>query len=284
MVLHHVKLPGNADGYELLAGGSLGHPPSTLSPRFERRLWLLLELGLFFIGVPLLLCWVIHDLHVPLIAVLQPLLFGFVAYLLWDDTFHVRRELLKGFAWRHLVWIATVFAIVGGAITLATIEIYPHVFLSMPYYRPMLWLAVLVLYPLLSVIPQELVYRTFFFHRYGAAVRISQVACRADQRRAVRFCPYHFRQLDRGWRLRGRRFDNRLSLLDDAVVLGGVVRAHALWLPDLHGRARSLLLYGHRQFLTGAQGQPHILLSQCYGLDRRARAWSAGRSGLELRA
>ncbi len=26
---------------------------------------------------------------------------------------------------------------------------------------------VLLLYPLLSVIPQELVYRTFFFHRYG---------------------------------------------------------------------------------------------------------------------
>jgi membrane protease YdiL (CAAX protease family) len=37
----------------------------------------------------------------------------------------------------------------------------------LPRQRPLVWLGVVVLYPLFSVYPQELMYRTFFFHRYG---------------------------------------------------------------------------------------------------------------------
>lgn len=37
----------------------------------------------------------------------------------------------------------------------------------MPREQPLVWLAVLALYPLLSALPQELLYRPFFFHRYG---------------------------------------------------------------------------------------------------------------------
>lgn len=39
--------------------------------------------------------------------------------------------------------------------------------LGLPREHPRLWLAILVLYPLLSAWPQELVYRTFFFRRYA---------------------------------------------------------------------------------------------------------------------
>ena len=95
MLWQQVNLLNSESSYELLAGGSLGHPPATVRPRFQRRAWLWAELAVFFIGVPLLLRWAIHDLHVPLLLVLQPLLLGFIVYLLWDDTFHVRRELLK---------------------------------------------------------------------------------------------------------------------------------------------------------------------------------------------
>ena len=34
-------------------------------------------------------------------------------------------------------------------------------------HQPWLWLVILLLYPLLSVYPQEVVYRAFFFHRYA---------------------------------------------------------------------------------------------------------------------
>lgn len=165
--MQRVLLLNDEKAYELLAGGSVGHPPETISPRLQRRIWLWAELLLFFVGVPVLMRWAIHDLHIPLVLVLQPILLGFVAYLLWDDTFHMRRELARGFAWRHLAWIALMFVAVGGAIALATSVVFPERFLIMPRYRPELWMLILVLYPLFSVIPQELVYRTFFFHRYG---------------------------------------------------------------------------------------------------------------------
>jgi len=49
--------------------------------------------------------------------------------------------------------------------------------------RPWLWLLISVAYPVLSVVPQELVFRSFFVHRYGpilgteeAAVLVSAVA------------------------------------------------------------------------------------------------------------
>jgi hypothetical protein len=167
MVLRHANLPRREEGYEFSAGGTLGHPPETISPRLARRLWLVTELAVFFVGVPILMRWAIHDLHIPLVMVLQPILLGFILYLLWDDTFHVRRELMRGFAWRHLLWIGAKFALLGGLITYATAELFPGRFLAMPLYVPTLWLMIMVLYPLFSVIPQELVFRTFFFHRYG---------------------------------------------------------------------------------------------------------------------
>ncbi|WP_105199197.1 MULTISPECIES: CPBP family intramembrane glutamic endopeptidase [unclassified Pseudoalteromonas] len=37
---------------------------------------------------------------------------------------------------------------------------------SYPLQSPMSWLMLLILYPLLSVLPQELIFRTYFFHRY----------------------------------------------------------------------------------------------------------------------
>lgn len=42
----------------------------------------------------------------------------------------------------------------------------PEHFLSFPRDRPGTWAVVLILYPILSVVPQGIVYRTFFCHRY----------------------------------------------------------------------------------------------------------------------
>ena len=44
----------------------------------------------------------------------------------------------------------------------------PERLLFLPREQTELWLKILVLYPLLSAIPQELFYRTLFFERYGA--------------------------------------------------------------------------------------------------------------------
>ena len=44
---------------------------------------------------------------------------------------------------------------------------FPDEFFWLPLNRPKLWGKIMLLYPILSVVAQELIYRTFFFHRYG---------------------------------------------------------------------------------------------------------------------
>lgn len=43
----------------------------------------------------------------------------------------------------------------------------PERLFAFPLQRTRLWLAVMMLYPVLSVVPQNVVYRAFVFHRYG---------------------------------------------------------------------------------------------------------------------
>lgn len=43
----------------------------------------------------------------------------------------------------------------------------PDDFLAFPQERPMVWAIVMLLYPVLSALPQELLYREYFFTRYG---------------------------------------------------------------------------------------------------------------------
>ncbi|MGF1649997.1 MAG: CPBP family intramembrane glutamic endopeptidase [Hyphomicrobiaceae bacterium] len=151
----------------LAAGGSLQRDAATLHPRVARRAWLIAELGLFYIGAPLAISWAIFSHGVPLVVALQPILIAFVVYLLWDDSFLLRRELATGFSFKTLLWLLLTFLILGAGITVATYLVFPERFLALPRYRPDLWHMIMLGYPIASVIPQELVYRTFFFHRYG---------------------------------------------------------------------------------------------------------------------
>src|SRR5699024_2457572 len=45
--------------------------------------------------------------------------------------------------------------------------IQPEQFLAFPSEQPVLWGVVMGLYPILSALPQEIIYRGFFFKRYG---------------------------------------------------------------------------------------------------------------------
>jgi membrane protease YdiL (CAAX protease family) len=92
---------------------------------------------------------------------------GLILYLLWDSSFRVTRELSRGFSVSELLSILAICLIVGGAIAAFVQHQMPGMFLGLPRHRPRLWLTIMTFYPLMSVLAQELVYRTFFFHRYG---------------------------------------------------------------------------------------------------------------------
>jgi len=55
----------------------------------------------------------------------------------------------------------------AAALTGLLFILVPERFLSFPMERPGMWAMVMVMYPLLSVLPQELVYRSLYHHRYA---------------------------------------------------------------------------------------------------------------------
>jgi uncharacterized protein len=57
-----------------------------------------------------------------------------------------------------------------GALFLLVAGLDPDLLFIFPRERPGLWVAVMIGYPLLSAYPQEFIFRTFFFQRYGALI------------------------------------------------------------------------------------------------------------------
>lgn len=80
-------------------------------------------------------------------------------------------------AWRlprgrgELARIALQTVLVGVAIVVCVLWVAPQWLLDLPTRQPARWVWLLALYPALSVVPQELVFRAFFFHRYEALLR-----------------------------------------------------------------------------------------------------------------
>lgn len=134
-----------------------------------RKSFLILELFLVYSLVPLALS--VAD--APRLSIVLVLWAAALAALFW-----LRRQ--EGFSWRGL-WegrgfsrdeirrVSIRFLLLAPLLVFATLWLAPDRFLSFPLERPRLWLAVMLLYPLLSVVPQALIYRSFLFARYEKA-------------------------------------------------------------------------------------------------------------------
>ena len=128
-----------------------------------------LEFTALFVLLPLVIAWQGETMRRWIIPQLL-LITALCLVLLWRDPSFNRRRLL---AWPH-PWRACVLRIIlllaiGGAAMLALASQLPDVDpFALPQQRPVLWLAILLLYPLISALPQELIFRVFLFHRYRA--------------------------------------------------------------------------------------------------------------------
>ena len=125
------------------------------------------ELIVLFYIVPLVLIWVRHAFAVFVVPALL-ISSAISLYLLLRDPYFdrlafTRLEKLKS----HLLLILVPFLLLGSALTFLTAHYLPELFISFPRSRPLLWGVVMVLYPLLAALPQELVFRVFFFQRYS---------------------------------------------------------------------------------------------------------------------
>jgi len=119
------------------------------------------EFSVIFLLPPLLIAegWLPRSAVMPVLWVV----FLYSAVMLRHDGmallerpggFHRLRELLPR------------MTLITAAIGLFTWGCYPERFFLLVREQPLLWAAVLLLYPIFSVIPQEITFRRFFYHRY----------------------------------------------------------------------------------------------------------------------
>lgn len=131
------------------------------------RLFLALECAILFFLIPVLLY--MHptrlNVHISLWLVA-----AYAAIILHKTPgFSWRRE-WNGMPWnpRDLKLVTARFIISTIGILFLTHIIQPERLFSFPLHRPGFWLVVMILYPILSALPQEFVFRSFFFRRYAA--------------------------------------------------------------------------------------------------------------------
>lgn len=137
--------------------------PLSASGRFARAL----ECGLAFFALPALLYVVRHRLAFRILLLVLALAAACAAWLLADATFDRSRLWSCRSLRRHLMAVFGCFAPLAVLVALATATAEPDRFLVLPLANPIRWLLIMVLYPILAAAPQELIFRVFFFHRYG---------------------------------------------------------------------------------------------------------------------
>lgn len=134
-------------------------------PLFTRKPLLLTELALFMIGLPLLL-WLVLPPYVILPVVLMMALFchhmaNLVKMQRLGEWWHWR-----GITRAELMRVLIQFVVCAALLAAATYALAPELLFSFVRRAPGFWLAVMILYPLLSVVPQEIIFRRYLFTRF----------------------------------------------------------------------------------------------------------------------
>lgn len=128
------------------------------------RAYLAVEFTALFAVMPLGLArrWI----RLPLIPSLWAFTLVCLTLLLSDPTFN------RGVLWQMgdpaPLWLGLAcFVPAALALLLIVWRRNPTQLFSLPRHRPWLWALIVILYPILSVYPQGIIYRGFIFHRYA---------------------------------------------------------------------------------------------------------------------
>ncbi len=134
------------------------------SPYFTKP-FLIAELLVTMLGVPLLLWLVLPPRWILPVVWAMAILCYLVARRI-DPT-----RSMGGWNWAALTWanlrpMLTRFAVCAGLMLAATYAFAPNMLFGFVREKPMFWALVMVAYPLVSVVAQEIVYRRYMFARF----------------------------------------------------------------------------------------------------------------------
>ncbi|MFL2661108.1 MAG: type II CAAX prenyl endopeptidase Rce1 family protein [Alphaproteobacteria bacterium] len=118
------------------------------------------EFFLIFFLTPIFLSFLISS---QLVFLFLYVIFLISIYILKKDKNFKFANLKKNIDWKFSFYLSLLFLVSGFIYTLA---FEPNLLFDLPKKNFKLWLIVIFLYPFLSVIPQEFIYRVFFYHRY----------------------------------------------------------------------------------------------------------------------
>jgi len=130
------------------------------------RTWLTIEFVVLFAALPL--GFRFSPVRLPAL----PLLWVVTGYACWRLAIDSRFD--RGRLWNiarlpgRLGVILAIFAVAAFAIWLGVRRFAPQLEWGLVRQQPALWALVMVAYPVLSVYPQGLLYRAFFFERYAS--------------------------------------------------------------------------------------------------------------------
>jgi membrane protease YdiL (CAAX protease family) len=129
-----------------------------------RLVLLAVEFCALFVGLPLLIYYRILP-NAPI-----PYLLGIAILAFWvlrrDASFDSARLVSWGDFRPHLAPLLVRDAVFLTLLAVGVRLFAPQLLFSFVKRAPVFWAVIMLLYPLLSVYPQELLYRAFFFHRY----------------------------------------------------------------------------------------------------------------------
>ena len=145
-------------------GSAVGSFPARGGVPRARRIWLSIEYALLFLVLPV--AFVFDVVPLPPIPALWIGAGACLAVLLGGGDFDHRRLWHPRRLRTDLLRAIVPFLFAAPLLVVATLVIAPDRLFGMIRERPGLWLSLVVLYPILSVYPQGLVYRAFIFHRY----------------------------------------------------------------------------------------------------------------------
>ncbi len=134
-------------------------------PDRSNRTYRAAECAVVFLGLPVALTF-LRDIAPPIPIVLGIGVLLLIA-LLRDRTFDRSqlwsfRPVLPSLRWIVPIWIMCMLLLIA-----IVWSVRPEALFSFPRERTLIWAIVVTFYPIFSVIPQTIIYRAFFFHRYA---------------------------------------------------------------------------------------------------------------------
>jgi len=129
---------------------------------YKKTFWLWPEMVLVYLIIPLIQKFGLIDLDPMLVLVGMALIFAFILWIDHDFSNH------RFYRWSAINWKKHLI-VFGGVTVIVSIGVYfirEQLWLQFPTENTRRYLLALLLYPLVSVIPQEIIYRGYFYHRY----------------------------------------------------------------------------------------------------------------------